>query len=46
MGPSIEYEETFRLIYNEFIVYDVAQIKIKYLLRINFNYGDTGRNLI
>ena len=26
------------LLYNEFIVYNVAQIKIKYLLRVKFNY--------
>ncbi|XP_076293767.1 poly [ADP-ribose] polymerase-like isoform X2 [Lasioglossum baleicum] len=26
------------LLYNEYIVYDVAQVKIQYLLRINFRY--------
>lgn len=26
------------LLYNEFIVYDIAQIKIKYLLKVKFNY--------
>lgn len=26
------------LLYNEFIVYDVAQIKSKYLLRMKFDY--------
>jgi len=26
------------LLYNEFIVYDVAQIKCKYLLRLKFVY--------
>ncbi len=28
------------LLYNEYIVYDTDQIKIKYLLRIEFNYKD------
>ncbi|CAF1311166.1 unnamed protein product [Rotaria sp. Silwood1] len=28
------------LLYNEYIVYDTEQIKIKYLLRIEFNYKD------
>ena len=39
MGPG---EPTNRpgctLLYNEYIVYDVAQIKIRYLLRTRFNY--------
>lgn len=26
------------LLYNEFVVYDVAQIGIRYLLKVNFNY--------
>ena len=26
------------LLYNEYIVYDVAQVKIKYLLKVNFKY--------
>jgi poly [ADP-ribose] polymerase len=26
------------LLYNEFIVYNVAQIRIKYLMRVKFNY--------
>ncbi len=39
MGPG-ENTSTDRcsLLYNEFIVYDIAQIKIKYLLRCKFNY--------
>jgi hypothetical protein len=42
MGPSMELDQNFRLRYNEFIVYDVAQIKIKYLLRTKFNYVKGG----
>jgi hypothetical protein len=26
------------LLYNEFIVYDIAQIKMKYLVKLKFNY--------
>jgi len=26
------------LLYNEFIVYDIAQIRVKYLLKVKFNY--------
>jgi len=26
------------LLYNEYIVYDVAQVQAKYLLRMNFDY--------
>ncbi|XP_001604917.1 poly [ADP-ribose] polymerase isoform X2 [Nasonia vitripennis] len=39
-GPSIEVksEKIPSLLYNEFIVYDVAQVKIEYLVRLNFNY--------
>jgi poly [ADP-ribose] polymerase len=40
MGPAIEsHDPKYYLRYNEFIVYDIAQIKIRYLLRIKFNYG-------
>ena len=28
----------YTLQYNEYIVYDVAQIKLKYALRVKFNY--------
>jgi len=28
------------LLYNEYIVYDVARIKFKYLIRLNFAYND------
>lgn len=42
MGPG---ESTTRpgcsLQYNEYIVYDIAQIRIKYLLRTKFNYKKT-----
>lgn len=39
MGPG-EYIQKAgcTLLYNEFIVYDIAQIKIRYLLRTKFNY--------
>lgn len=39
MGPG-ENTSTLgcSLQYNEFIVYDIAQIKIRYLLRTKFNY--------
>jgi poly [ADP-ribose] polymerase len=30
------------LLYNEFIVYDTAQIKMKYLMKIKFNYKNRG----
>lgn len=26
------------LLYNEYIVYDVAQVNVKYLLKVNFKY--------
>ncbi len=40
MGPGIQtFDPNVYLRYNEFIVYDIAQIKIKYLLRIKFNYA-------
>ena len=31
------------LLYNEYIVYNVAQIRVKYLLQMKFNYTTTGR---
>jgi hypothetical protein len=34
-NPNVDYSE---LLYNEFIVYDVDQIKMKYLIKIRFNY--------
>eukprot|EP01084_Bolivina_argentea_P299138 515620_1 len=30
------------LLYNEYIVYDTAQIKMKYLLKLKFDYGNAG----
>jgi len=32
------------LLYNEYIVYDVAQVHIRYLLKVNFNYAGRRRN--
>lgn len=26
------------LLYNEFVVYDTSQVKIRYLIHVNFNY--------
>ena len=33
-----EGTEDSSLLYNEFIVYDVGQVNIKYLLKLKFNY--------
>uniref|UniRef100_A0A915KN97 Poly [ADP-ribose] polymerase n=1 Tax=Romanomermis culicivorax TaxID=13658 RepID=A0A915KN97_ROMCU len=30
--------KNYSLLYNEYIVYDVNQIKMKYLVKIEFNY--------
>ncbi len=39
MGPGVEIvDPNMYLRYNEFIVYDIAQVKIRYLLRLKFNY--------
>lgn len=38
MGPGEPTSLACTLLYNEFIVYDIAQIKIRYLLRTKFNY--------
>lgn len=38
MGPGEPANVACTLLYNEFIVYDIAQIKIRYLLRTKFNY--------
>ena len=41
MGPAVESNDPkYYLRYNEFIVYDIAQIKIRYLLRLKFNYNN------
>ncbi|XP_061610330.1 poly [ADP-ribose] polymerase 1 [Phyllopteryx taeniolatus] len=36
-GANTDIDDT-SLLYNEYIVYDVAQINLKYLLKIKFNY--------
>ncbi|XP_061741748.1 poly [ADP-ribose] polymerase 1 [Nerophis ophidion] len=36
-GTNTNIDDT-SLLYNEYIVYDVAQVNLKYLLKINFNY--------
>ncbi|KAI9208208.1 poly polymerase catalytic domain-containing protein [Polychytrium aggregatum] len=38
LGPAKTTTKSGALLYNEYIVYDVSQIKIKYLLRVRFNY--------
>jgi len=39
MGPNLETNiPGSSLYYNEFIVYDVAQIKLRYLVKLNFKY--------
>ncbi|KAJ3607121.1 hypothetical protein NHX12_026635 [Muraenolepis orangiensis] len=37
-GCNTNIEDT-SLLYNEYIVYDVAQVNLKYLLKTKFNYG-------
>jgi poly [ADP-ribose] polymerase len=45
MGPSVatgiekDRARAFTLAYNEYIVYDVAQIKMRYLAKIKFNFA-------
>jgi poly [ADP-ribose] polymerase len=41
MGKPIQKDDKsnrFNLLYNEYIVYDVAQVNLKYLLKVKFNY--------
>ncbi|CAH2075136.1 unnamed protein product, partial [Iphiclides podalirius] len=38
LGPPRPAAKDTSLLYNEFIVYDVAQVKVKYLLQMKFNY--------
>lgn len=39
LGKSVMNDKLqSRLLYNEYIVYDVAQIKVQYLLKLKFNY--------
>jgi len=37
-GVSVNLGKTSALLYNEYIVYDVAQVKVRYLIRMNFKY--------
>lgn len=43
MGPSVKtgvgQKGGYTLLYNEYIVYNPAQIKMKYLLRVQFNFS-------
>ncbi|KAM9789662.1 poly [ADP-ribose] polymerase 2 [Neosynchiropus ocellatus] len=43
MGPGVKTGSTrntgYSLLYNEFIVYNPAQVRMRYLLRIQFNYS-------
>ena len=40
LGPGVpsNLKKTSALLYNEYIVYDIAQAKIEYLVRMKFNY--------
>jgi len=42
MGPAMhepaDKTQHYALLYNEFIVYDVKQVRLRYLLRVNFKY--------
>ncbi|CAK1553493.1 unnamed protein product [Leptosia nina] len=38
LGKAVENTQKTSLLYNEFIVYDVAQVNVKYLLQLKFNY--------
>ncbi|XP_037299289.1 poly [ADP-ribose] polymerase [Manduca sexta] len=38
LGKPIQRDITTTLLYNEFIVYDVAQVNVKYLLQLKFDY--------
>lgn len=41
MGKPINNDDQskkYSLLYNEFIVYDTAQVNLKYLLKVKFNY--------
>lgn len=37
--PLVDLSVSSTLLYNEYIVYDVAQVKVKYLFKVKFNYG-------
>lgn len=38
LGTPVANDINAYLLYNEFIVYDVAQVNVKYLLQVKFNY--------
>ena len=39
-GPGVKADDVdTALLYNEFIVYDVAQVQSKYLFKMKFNYN-------
>ncbi|XP_063300132.1 poly [ADP-ribose] polymerase 1 [Pelobates fuscus] len=38
LGKGVFSKTDARLLYNEYIVYDVAQVHLKYLLKLKFNY--------
>ena len=38
MGKGVNSAQRSSLLYNEYIVYDVAQINIKYMLQVDFKY--------
>ncbi|CAB3243872.1 unnamed protein product [Arctia plantaginis] len=38
LGKPVPHNVNSSLLYNEFIVYDIAQVNVKYLLQVNFNY--------
>lgn len=38
VGVSATHNKKSDLLYNEYIVYDVAQVKVRYLIRMNFKY--------
>ncbi|XP_011882597.1 PREDICTED: poly [ADP-ribose] polymerase isoform X2 [Vollenhovia emeryi] len=37
-GVSTKLDKNSALLYNEYIVYDVAQVKVRYLIKMNFKY--------
>lgn len=43
MGPGVKTGvgklKNYTLLYNEFVIYNPAQIRMRYLLRIKFNYS-------
>lgn len=43
LGPGVKTgvgrSGGYTLLYNEFVVYDPAQIRMRYLLRVQFNYS-------